>query len=128
MSEQTIKVAVYGTLREGQGNWAWALNHPGAKKLGDCVIGGFKMYSTGGFPACVQGEGHRDIQAEVFEVDEKTFKRLDGLEGYPHMYDRVEVPTPFGDAWVYVWQGSTAPLQLIPDGDWVKFRAGRIRA
>ena len=31
-------VAVYGTLREGQGNWAWALNHPGAEKKGVCHI------------------------------------------------------------------------------------------
>lgn len=121
-------VAVYGTLREGQGNWAWALNHPGAEKKGGCQIPFFKMYNTGGFPACIAGSDADVIEAEVFEVDDDTFQSLDRLEGYPHMYDRIEVDTEHGRCWIYVWNRPLGHMELIPDGDWVSFREGRLRA
>ena len=116
-------VAVYGTLREGQGNWRWALRNR-SEKLGDAVVSGFDMYNTGGFPAVVHttGEGQRDISIEVYEVDDEVFADLDRLEGYPHMYTREQVDTEYGPAWLYIWNSPLGGLEYIPGGDWVEFR------
>lgn len=116
-------VAVYGTLREGQGNWRWALRDR-SEKLGDAELSGFKMYSTGGFPAVVRttDEDVEDIHVEVYEVDDEVFSDLDRLEGYPTMYTREQVETEYGLAWLYIWNFELGGLQLIPEGDWVKFR------
>lgn len=41
------------------------------------------------------------IFGEVWEIDDEMFRRTDRLEGYPHFYDRKEVDTPYGQAWIY---------------------------
>lgn len=114
-------VAVYGTLREGQGNWSWALRNR-SEKLGEAEISGFQMYSTGGFPAVVHATDEDVIKIEVYEVDDEVFSDLDRLEGYPTMYTREQVDTEYGSAWLYIWNSSTARLQLLPEGDWVAYR------
>ena len=117
----TNKVAVYGTLREGQGNWNWALRNR-SEKMGEAEISGFQMYSTGGFPAVVHATDEDVIKIEVYEVDDEVFADLDRLEGYPTMYTREQVDTEYGPAWLYIWNSSTARLQLLPEGDWVAYR------
>jgi len=117
----THKVAVYGTLREGQGNWNWALRGR-SDKLGDTEVSGFLMYNTGGFPAVVHATDEDVIKIEVYEVDDEVFADLDRLEGYPTMYTREQVDTEYGPAWLYIWNSSTARLQLLPEGDWVAYR------
>jgi gamma-glutamylcyclotransferase (GGCT)/AIG2-like uncharacterized protein YtfP len=110
MTEEKIKVFVYGTLRTGQGNWKRLLeNNPNAEKICDDEIRGFIMYHLGGFPAIVPVENFQEyneilnnpdshslvtleevseillsneIIGEVFEVDSYTLQRLDSLEGY----------------------------------------------
>lgn len=44
--------------------------------------------------------------------------RLDRLEDYPRLYDRVLIPTPYGRAWVYLYRGPKADRALIGSGDW----------
>lgn len=115
-------VAVYGTLREGQGNWSWALRGR-SEQLGAAYLDGFVMYNTGGFPAAVRTtDGDSRILVEVYEVDDEVFSDLDRLEGYPTMYTREQVETEYGKAWLYIWNFDLGGLQLIPEGDWVKFR------
>lgn len=114
------KVAVYGTLREGEGSSCLLEN---AVKLSTQRIDGFVMYSNGGFPYAVEGDGEMTI--EVYEVDDRTFCRLDMLEGYPHHYDRKEIDVIGGKAWIYFVKEGHIRLDLldvIPDGDWVEHR------
>jgi gamma-glutamylcyclotransferase (GGCT)/AIG2-like uncharacterized protein YtfP len=118
-------VSVYGTLRKGQSN-----NH--IIKDGE-YIGSFEskpifdMYSVGdGFPALKLG-GQTSVTIEVFKVDDKTLKSIDELEGYrkdsrdTSMYDRLSIFTPYGEAYIYIYNMSILGLKKIKSGDWVEY-------
>jgi len=95
-----MKVAVYGSLREGLGNHE-VLN--GAPKIAETFTGPeFKMISLGGFPGVLPGD--KKVKVEVYQVDDEETKiGLDRLEGYPDFYDRKEVKLENGDkAWIYI--------------------------
>lgn len=112
----TIKVLVYGSLLKG------LHNH---RLLEDTVYLGehttdpeFTMFSLGGFPGVIR-HGKTAIKGEVYEVDDKTFKSLDSLEGYPSFYSREEVDTPYGKAWIYLLQHTHNFNQgEVTNGDW----------
>lgn len=100
-----IRVFVYGTLKEGHGNWSYLLDNDRCTKLGRCVVTGpYSMYSMGFFPAVVEVDGAEDAEmvGEVFVVDEDTLDALDCLEGHPNWYERKQVDTPWKKAWMYV--------------------------
>jgi len=105
-------VAVYGSLKEGYGNHRLLLS---SDKMGEDWVEGWQMYSLGGFPAIVKGNSK--VKVEIYSVDEETFSRLDRLEGYPSFYDREQVKTVQGDAWIYFHHYKpNAPV--VEDGDW----------
>jgi gamma-glutamylcyclotransferase (GGCT)/AIG2-like uncharacterized protein YtfP len=109
-------VAVYGTLKQGHGNHAHFLNK--APIAGD-QLGGFKMYSLGGFPACQHtGDNNDRVMVEVYEIDDKELYSLDGLEGYPDFYNRMEVDTCMGKAWIYNMQEPPVTAPLVEGGCW----------
>lgn len=105
------KLCVYGTLM-GRKPAVWSGRLPG-----------LRMYSCGGFPACVKGEG--EVTVEVQEVDEKDFIGLDRYEGVPFLYTRETVNTPVGEAFIYIYARSIALLQPVPSGDWRVFNESR---
>jgi len=110
-----IRVMVYGTLKEGHGNWSHYLDNDRCKRLGRCVVTGpYAMYSMGFFPAVVEVDGADDaeIVGEVFLVDEDTLDSLDILEGHPSWYVRRQVDTPWKKAWMYVM-----PMTEVYSGD-----------
>lgn len=93
------RVFVYGTLKRGQRN---AHFMHGARYLGQHVTKKmFSMYSFGDFPAVCE-RGQHAIAGEVYQVDARQFRRLDDLEWYPHFYQRIEISTNWGNAWMYV--------------------------
>lgn len=117
-----MKVAVYGTLKQGNGNHRLLT---GATLLGSDVLrNNWRMYHLGGFPGVKYVPDMGDIHVEVYEVDEATFERLDRLEGYNHaapmhgLYDRMETMTSFGQAWIYIYNGYVHKDWLISDGNW----------
>ena len=112
-----MKVAVYGSLKKGFGN---------NQLLGDSELKGvdktlpeWTMYSMGGFP-CITEEPGTSIHIEVYEVDEQVFRRLDMLEGYPSFYNRKEIETQYGTAWIYYIKdkSSTMLLDNVESGEW----------
>ncbi|OEF22996.1 gamma-glutamylcyclotransferase family protein [Vibrio rumoiensis] len=107
-------VFVYGTLRKGE------VNHfllEDSLYLGRCQTDEkFYLYDLGPYPAL--GVGDQSIQGEVYQVDEATFQRLDQLEDYPIEYDRQVIVTPFGHAWVYIYQDVSKLNRRITSGDW----------
>lgn len=118
-----IKVAVYGSLRQGMGNHR-LLEEGKAWYHGKDKLDGFIMYSLGGFP-CVRSvfpEGN-EIVVEVYEVDDETFARLDVLEGFPSFYDRKKVSTKYGDAWIYTIEREKS-RPVVEGGDWVLYKTG----
>lgn len=116
-------VAVYGTLREGNGNHV-LLEHE--EKLSTERVSGFKMYSLGGFPAILPTGNEEDrVTIEVYEVDDETLARLDRLEGYPGWYERSVVHTTLGGALIYHFtEDMIRPhFPLIEGGNWNEYRA-----
>jgi gamma-glutamylcyclotransferase (GGCT)/AIG2-like uncharacterized protein YtfP len=112
-----MKVAVYGTLRAGRAN-----HHrlgADAVKLSTERLLGFSMVSLGWFPACYVDEVGSGVVVEVYEISDEAFASCDRLEGYPTFYDRVEVETSVGTAWIYVQsKQKAARYPLVMGGDW----------
>lgn len=112
-------IAVYGSLREGLHNHC-VLN--GAEKVGNTIIKGWDMFSLGGFPYVLKGEG--DVVIEVYKVDNSdTLEDLDCLEGYPTFYDRVDdLDTEFGKASMYFMHNHyTVGNPAVESGDWFDY-------
>jgi gamma-glutamylcyclotransferase (GGCT)/AIG2-like uncharacterized protein YtfP len=112
--DDKILVVVYGTLKKHKSNHRLMAD---SKFLGHTDVKG-TMYSLGMFPA-VALEGEYTIKGEVYEVDQHTLTRLDGLEGYPDFYDRALVPTPYGPSWIYTMpKEQLEDYQVIKSGCW----------
>lgn len=92
-------VFVYGSLKKNHYNHKNFLGD--SKYLGDAsTTPKYTMWSLGGFPAvCVSGK--TAIIGEVYEVELDVLRRLDLLEGVPHFYQRLNVDTPYGEAYIY---------------------------
>lgn len=122
------KVAVYGTLRQGEGNHGLLR---GQKFLGtDRIVG--TLYDIGPFP-CAVLDGKGQIVVEVYdEIDDETLSNLDCLEGYSgqessaNLYNRRTVRTEKGEfVETYEWAGVVRENFLkIEDGDWIKHGHG----
>jgi gamma-glutamylcyclotransferase (GGCT)/AIG2-like uncharacterized protein YtfP len=127
----TVLYAVYGTLRQNNGNHRCI---EGATYLGKHVTEpNFIMYGRGkSFPIVVPKKEHSELPAsaitiEVYETDNpEIIDDVNSLEGYtgirnnPHnWYDTVDVATPWGTANMFVmhnYEGS--PHSIIETGDW----------
>jgi len=111
-----MKVAVYGSLKRG-GRINSALND-------GTYLGNFKthpeftMVNLGAFPGVLH-EGKTSIHTEVYEIPEETLRTLDRIEGYPSMYDRENIETPYGDAWMYIYNTTRVDsLPVVTNGNW----------
>ena len=93
------RVFVYGTLKRGHRNCHFL---QGAEFLGNFTTQSvYSMYEFEDYPAvCLHGR--HAIEGEVYRVTERQFRMLDDLEWYPHFYQRIEIPTTFGAAWMYI--------------------------
>ena len=110
-------VAVYGSLKQGFGNNR--LLSASVLKGTDQTPPDYTMYSMGGFP-CITEEPGTSIHIEVYEIDEEVFQRLDWLEGYPRFYNRKEIDTVYGTAWIYYIKDpdNLGHLNKVVDGEW----------
>lgn len=111
-------VAVYGSLREGMGNHRVL---GGSTMVGKATVGGFDMFSLGGYPYCVPDKTG-EIVVEVYQVSEEVGQSLDALEGYPSFYDRKLISTPFGEAWIYFIDQYRDGTPYVEGGDWVLYK------
>ena len=96
------RVFVYGTLKKGN-------SRRGLDKLGESntfiseartADPAYSLYDLGAFPA-VGIKGNYHIEGEVWEIDTATLDVLDSIEGYPTFYNRKEINTTAGKAWMY---------------------------
>lgn len=121
------RVFVYGTLMRGQLNHHWMR---GAERLGGARSPrGFSLWSLGQYPvACPEGVGC--IRGEVYRLDPAHLYRLDVLEEHPQFYQRRQVATRYGMAWIYFQPKPPGGAHRLPGGDWrrnrpaVEFRRG----
>jgi gamma-glutamylcyclotransferase (GGCT)/AIG2-like uncharacterized protein YtfP len=89
-----------------------------AQWLGDHQIEGYDLYNIGLYPGVVPGEGA--VYGEVYRIDATTLGELDALRTSGGEYKRQLIQTPYGSAWLYVYQRSVAGLTHIPSGDWLR--------
>ncbi|MBX9446212.1 gamma-glutamylcyclotransferase family protein [Dickeya chrysanthemi] len=116
-----MRVIVYGSLRRKQGNSHWMTN---AQWLGDHQLEGYELYDLGHYPAAVAGEG--EIHCEVYRISSSILAELDELkrEGSVGAYKRELIATPYGSAWIYLYQRPVTGLRRITSGDWLKRQDG----
>lgn len=119
--ERNILIAVYGTLRQGNGNH---------RLIEDAYYKGtyttepiYNLYNLGGFPGLKEG-GKAAVVMEVYAVNLEEARRVDGLEGYTPgeqatFYDKIQIKTPWGQAGVYTYVRQPNESSLIKSGDWM---------
>ena len=116
-----ILISVYGTLRKGNGNHTLIKN---AEYKGTFTSEPtYGLYSLGGFPG-LKENGNTAVVMEVYSVNEEEARKVDNLEGYtenetPYFYDKKIIPTPWGDAGVYIYVKQPNESSLIKNGDWM---------
>ncbi|ATZ10408.1 gamma-glutamylcyclotransferase family protein [Erwinia amylovora] len=110
-----MRIIVYGSLRRKQGNSHWMTN---AQWLGDHPIDGYALYNLGHYPGVVTGDGR--VYCEVYRIDAATLGELDALRTKGGEYRRELVSTPYGSAWLYVYQRSVLGKKRIESGDWLQ--------
>lgn len=125
MSKNKYLVAVYGSLRKTMSNYQYHLSDSEYKGTFPTEPE-YTLHSLQWYPG-VKLNGNTSIVMEVYEVDEFTLKGLDHLEGYnpekkSTFYDRIEIDTPWGKAFTYIYVGELSKESIIESGDWVKFK------
>jgi gamma-glutamylcyclotransferase (GGCT)/AIG2-like uncharacterized protein YtfP len=55
---------------------------------------------------------------EIYMVDDDTLVLLDQLEEVPIEHRRETIETPFGTAWIYLYQDESKLTDVIASGDW----------
>lgn len=109
------RVFVYGTLKRGQRNshfmhCAEFLGQHRTEK-------NYSMYEFENYPA-VCPQGSQAIKGEVYHISDRQFKMLDELEWYPRFYQRIEIPTDWGNAWMYIVKFKLCQGKKQLPGDW----------
>lgn len=116
----TPLVAVYGTLKQGFNNAHW-LN--GARRLGSETTRALTLYDIGPYPGA-KWQPSKGVTIEVYEVSVGQLAQLDRLEDYrinapaQGEYDRQQIATRFGRAWVYLYNPEVADKRAICEGGW----------
>ena len=117
-------IFVYGTLRKGFHNHRLLKNSTFIGK--GRTKKKYKM-TVNGIPFVSEKEGISHIVGEVYEVDEKTLKRLDILESHPDWYERKKVKIILEngkeiEAWLYFNEISEGN-NIIYSGDFTDLKA-----
>ena len=111
------RIFVYGTLKRGQRNAHYMRD---AQYVGRHVTEKiYSMYEFGGYPAVCR-DGRHAISGEVYRVNDRHFGILDEFESYPDFYQRIEIPTLWGDAWMYVVEYELCSGKRKLFGNWPK--------
>lgn len=124
-------VFVYGTLKYGKGNWAWALSNE--EYLGPAVTKDKFLMVDVGFPYVfpkdvvlphLPEEFLKPVKGDMFSVSPETMEVLDRLEGEGSHYHRMTIETDKGSAWAYVnlsLRGLSfcEPCDTTENGEWV---------
>ena len=118
-------VAVYGSLRKKQSNYEYHLSNSTYKGT-FTTEPEYTMHSLSYYPG-LKLNGNTSIVMEVYEVDEETLKTLNRLEGYypgekSTFYDRIEIDTPWGKAFTYIYVNELSKDSIVESGDWVGFK------
>ena len=118
-------VSVYGSLRFGMGNHQYYLSDSEYKGTFSTEPE-YTLHSLQWYPG-LKLNGNTSVVMEVYEVDEETLKNLNRLEGYypgekSTFYDRIEINTPWGKAFTYIYVNELSKDSIVESGDWVMYK------
>ncbi|RYD70006.1 MAG: gamma-glutamylcyclotransferase, partial [Verrucomicrobiaceae bacterium] len=122
----SIRVAVYGTLMQGQGGQELAGISEGMTYLGPCQLRG-ELYDLGEYPGLLEGEA--GVSGEIFALrDISVLEQLDRYEGCvdgnpgASLFVRRLMPVAGqrGNCWIYYYNGGAPRDGRIPSGDWAE--------
>ena len=113
-------VAVYGTLKTGEANYARFLSGRTPSFRGFVQIP-YRMYANGAYPMLVPAEEQSRVFVEVFEVDEIKMRELDALEEpYDYWRETVHLAEDGSDVEIYVHAAPPpAGFELVSSGEWI---------
>ena len=120
LGEERQLLAVYGTLKRGLNNAHWM---QGSVYVGTDVMDRITLYDLGPYPGA-RLEPSAGVLVEIYAVTEAQLRHVDILEDYQAeapqlgMYDRLRLPTRYGDAWVYVYNRAVDPATAFREGSW----------
>jgi len=113
-----MRAAVYGTLKKGGRLHAVLKDN---ELLGEHITEPlYTMLDLGWFPG-VLNTGSTAIHIEVYLIDEQKLQELDAIEGYPNLYIRNLIKTPYGEAWMYFFNTNKVEQRqhnVITTGEW----------
>ena len=118
-------VSVYGSLRKKQSNYEYHLSNSTYKGT-FTTEPEYTLHSLSYYPG-LKLNGNTSVVMEVYEVDEETLKTLNRLEGYcpgekSTFYDRIEIDTPWGKAFTYIYVNELSKDSIVESGDWVAYK------
>lgn len=119
------QVFVYGSLLSDLPNNRLLADSP-VVSSDATVVGDFRMYDLGYFPAVRKALFGSPVRGEVYDVSRAVLAQLDRLESHPHFYCREKVRWSDsegrrGEAWMYfLVQETDAPSIDVADvvSDW----------
>ena len=127
---EQLPIFVYGTLRNGYGNYNHYLRDRTEKEVLGAIRG--TMYDVGAFPAVVCGDGR--VIGELMHIKPadyvNTMRNCDQLEGYyadadygMYVRQKIDVVTVKGmvQAWIYIWNLPTYGYPVVEGGDWARY-------
>ena len=125
MNNNKFLVSCYGSLRRGMSNHQYYLSSSEYKGTFSTEPE-YTLHSLSFYPG-LKLNGNHSIVMEVYEVDENTLNRLNQLEGYypgekATFYDRIEINTPWGKAFTYIYVNPLPKESIVESGDWVGFK------
>ena len=118
-------ISVYGSLRKNMSNYHYYLSDSEYKGT-FTTEPEYTLHSLSHYPGLKQN-GNHSVVMEVYEVDENTLDNLNQLEGYypgrkATFYNRIEINTPWGKAFTYIYVNELSKESIVESGDWVEFK------
>jgi gamma-glutamylcyclotransferase (GGCT)/AIG2-like uncharacterized protein YtfP len=114
-------VAVYGTLKTGQENYARLL--PGRiPSFRGFVAIPYRLYANGAYPMLVPADDESRVFVEVFDVDGDKLRELDALEEpYDYRRERVQLHEWGKEVEIYVHPAPPpGGFEVVPSGEWMR--------
>ena len=116
---------VYGTLRPGESN-GLDRSFEATHVCQDRING--EMFHLGGYPGVTSvsmtsvefDPSVESVVGDIFRLkNDRIVTGLDMYEGYPNLYNRVEVMTESGKkVWVYTYNHNVDNRHKVEGGDW----------
>lgn len=108
-------VFVYGTLRQGESNhhYLQGSEYLGLFETEPC----YQLFNLGPYPGVVAGNDK--LIGEIYRITEEVLAQLDILEDIPNEYIRNTIETPYGTAWIYIYQPTSPLEEAIASGNWL---------